>query len=168
MTWYCSYAVSSTICTNLCTNMPWSICNRYVQKKEQKRVLPTETPDHYYIEPFEGLWSVATRFRHCSSASPKGPEQKKVAMSPSSTLFMTVSMMLNTSTWHSSSYSMRHLWRTQFGMTQAWTSSYGSYAAACIYCRICCNMKGTYLVPEASNRALIISCLLYTSPSPRD
>ena len=56
---------------------------------------------------FEGLWSVGTRFRQLRQSQALN---KKLAMSPSSTMFMAASMILNMC--HSSSYCMRHSWRT--------------------------------------------------------
>ena len=60
----------------LFSHMPWSTCNRPVQKKPLRKRLTI-------IDLFEGLWSVETRFRHQRQSQAL---DKTLAMSPSSTV----------------------------------------------------------------------------------
>ena len=91
--------------------MPWSTCERRVQKKKRgtKKLFPRTRLTIF--ELFEGLWLVDP---FLPPAPVLGPEQKELAISPSSAVHggqydTRVNM------WHSSSYCMRHSCRTQFG-----------------------------------------------------
>ena len=56
MTLYCSYAVrSSTICANLCTNMPWNTSKRLVQQKNGS----------FLFLPTANAWLLSTSLKAC-------------------------------------------------------------------------------------------------------
>ena len=95
--------------------LEYSTCNWLVQKKRGgKRNCFSDGNAWSLSTSFEGLWSVGTRFRHYCSASPRPSTKKKLATSPPSTVHGGQCMILNM--WHSSSYCMRHSWRTPCGV----------------------------------------------------
>ena len=111
MTRYWPYAVRSSIfCVKLVTDMPWSTCNRFVQKKKGKNVFFLRKRLTIIIDLFEGLWLVGT----FSALAPVLGSQQKDWLCHSVPPFMAVSMIPNV--WHSSCYyCMRHSWLTKFG-----------------------------------------------------